>query len=167
MTLAILFESVGAGEWLVLLAVVLIVVGPKRLPATARKFGQHYAKFRRAAENFKRQLLEMDTEITNAVADAEKEVENAAKDMDPDLAPPDPSEYGGFDESEHDYGGYESEGQTSEPTPSEETPAPSEQPAPSEKPMIPPEQSKPTEKPAASLAGIKITVSPAPKPTEG
>lgn len=63
MTLAFIFESAGVGEWFVLLAVVLIVVGPKRLPATARKLGTYYAKFRRAAENFKRQLLDMDTEF--------------------------------------------------------------------------------------------------------
>ncbi len=63
---AFIFDSVGFGEWFVLLAVILIVVGPRRLPETARKFGQYYAKFRRAAESFKRQLLEMDTEISRA-----------------------------------------------------------------------------------------------------
>lgn len=81
MTLAIIFESVGVGEWFVLLAVVLIVVGPKRLPSTARKFGHYYSKFRRAAEGFKRQLLEMDTEITNAVNEAEAAAENEMKDV--------------------------------------------------------------------------------------
>jgi len=106
MTLAILFESVGAGEWLVLLAVVLIVVGPKRLPATARKFGQHYSKFRRAAESFKRQLLEMDSELTNAVRDVQNEVDAATKEVSEDLSglngAPDPEEYGGY----ADYGDY-------------------------------------------------------------
>ena len=66
MTLAVIFDSIGFGEWFVLLAVVLIVVGPKRLPSAARTFGQYYSKFRRAAENFKRQLLDMDTEFTKA-----------------------------------------------------------------------------------------------------
>ena len=72
MTLAVIFDSVGVGEWFVLLAVVLIVVGPKRLPSAARTFGQYYSKFRRAAENFKRQLLDMDTEFTKAVEEADK-----------------------------------------------------------------------------------------------
>ena len=76
MTLAFLFNDVGAGEWLVLLAVILVVVGPKRLPEVARKFGQYYSKFRRAAENFKRQLLDMDSEFSRAV----HEVEQVAKD---------------------------------------------------------------------------------------
>ena len=141
MTLAIIFESVGAGEWLVLLAVLLVVVGPSRLPSTARKFGQYYAKFRRAAEGFKRQLLEMDTEINNAVREAEQQVEDAAKEVDPDLAPPDPSEYGGY-EDYADYGGYDPAG---EPEKSAEP----------EKPAEPEPEKKPSN-------GIKITVSPAP-----
>ena len=77
MTLAVVFDSVGVGEWFVLLAVVLIVVGPKNLPSTIRKFGNYYAKFRRAAESFKRQLMEMDTELNNAINVAEKEVKDA------------------------------------------------------------------------------------------
>ena len=80
---AFIFDSVGFGEWFLLLAVVLIVVGPKRLPETARKLGQYYAKFRRAAEGFKRQLLDMDTEFAKAAEEAEKaanEIANEVKD---------------------------------------------------------------------------------------
>jgi len=80
--LAFLFESVGFGEWFVLLAVVLVVVGPRRLPAAARTFGQHYSKFRRAAENFKRQIMDMDTEITNAVREVEDAVDAAERSVD-------------------------------------------------------------------------------------
>ena len=79
MTLAIIFDSVGAGEWLLLLAVLLVVMGPKRLPGAIRTFGNHYAKFRRAAETFKRQLMEMDTEFDRAVDAAAREAEEAAK----------------------------------------------------------------------------------------
>ena len=80
MAFAFLFESAGFGEWFVLLAVVLIVVGPKRLPATARKLGQYYSKFRRAAENFKRQLLDMDTEFDRFTREAEQSAENLIPD---------------------------------------------------------------------------------------
>ena len=79
MTFAIIFDSVGAGEWLVLLAVLLVVIGPRRLPETARKFGAYYAKFRRAAESFKRQLLEMDYEMERELKKVEREAEEAAK----------------------------------------------------------------------------------------
>ena len=77
MTLAILFDSVGAGEWLVLLAVLLVVMGPKRLPSTARKIGAYYSKFRRAADSFKRQLMDMDAEFERAARDAGKAAEDA------------------------------------------------------------------------------------------
>ena len=79
MTLAIIFDSVGAGEWLVLLAVLLVVIGPQRLPATARKIGSYYSKFRRAAESFKRQLMDMDLEMERELQKAEQEVEAAVK----------------------------------------------------------------------------------------
>jgi len=88
MTLAIIFDSVGFGEWFVLLAVVLIVVGPRRLPETARKIGQYYSKFRRAADSFKRQLMDMDTEFTNTVRDAANEVKEAARDMSAEFTAP-------------------------------------------------------------------------------
>lgn len=77
--LALIFDSVGAGEWLVLLAVLLIVMGPKRLPATARKLGAYYSKFRRAADSFKRQIMEMDYELEREARRAEQELEEAAK----------------------------------------------------------------------------------------
>lgn len=77
MAFAVLFDSVGFGEWFVLLAVVLVVVGPRNLPSTARKIGSYYSRFRRAAESFKRQLLEMDTEFDNAVSSAAKGAESS------------------------------------------------------------------------------------------
>ena len=77
MTRAFIFDSVGFGEWFVLLAVVVVVVGPKRLPETARKLGQWYARLCRAAEGFKRQLMDMDADVTRAAADAKREAEDA------------------------------------------------------------------------------------------
>lgn len=75
--LAIIFDSIGAGEWLVLLAVLLVVMGPKRLPSTARKIGSYYSKFRRAAESFKRQLMDMDLEMERELRKAEDEARSA------------------------------------------------------------------------------------------
>lgn len=57
---AFIFGSAGAGEWIVLFIVVLIVVGPKRLPDVARKLGRMMEMFRRAADEFKRQIMTMD-----------------------------------------------------------------------------------------------------------
>ena len=70
MSFAFIFESVGGTEWFVLLGVILIVVGPKNLPAAARKLGQVMANLRRAADEFKRQLMTMDQEVRSTVNDA-------------------------------------------------------------------------------------------------
>jgi len=70
MTFAFIFETVGGTEWLVLLGVVLIIVGPKNLPAAARKMGQIMSTLRRAADEFKRQVMSMDQEVTKTVSDA-------------------------------------------------------------------------------------------------
>ena len=59
---AFLLDSAGAGEWIVLFVVILIVVGPKRLPAVARKLGRTMEMFRRAADEFKSQIMTMDQE---------------------------------------------------------------------------------------------------------
>ena len=73
MTFAFIFESVGGTEWLVLLGVVLIVVGPKNLPSAARKLGSIMSTLRRAADEFKRQLLSMDEEFRKAVDEGEND----------------------------------------------------------------------------------------------
>ena len=81
--LAFLFDSVGFGEWFVLLAVVLIVVGPNRLPETARKIGRVYSRLRQAADSLKRQLMEMDSELDRQV-DATSQAVKKASDVDCD-----------------------------------------------------------------------------------
>ncbi len=69
MSFAFIFGDVGSTEWAVLLGVILIVVGPKNLPSAARKLGQIMAKLRRAADEFKRQLMSMDQEVRSTVND--------------------------------------------------------------------------------------------------
>jgi sec-independent protein translocase protein TatB len=76
------FDSVGGGEWLVLLAVVLIVVGPRNLPAAARKMGQILSQLRRAADEFKRQIMTMDQEMEKVVSDVKKDYIDVAEDVD-------------------------------------------------------------------------------------
>ena len=70
---AFVFDSVSGGEWLVLLAVILIIVGPKNLPSAARKVGEIMSKLRRAADEFKRQLMTMDEEMRKTADDIKKE----------------------------------------------------------------------------------------------
>ena len=78
MSFAFIFDSVGGTEWFVLLGVVLIVVGPKNLPSAARKLGQVMSNLRRAADEFKRQLLSMDQEVRKTVDDAVSDVTSSS-----------------------------------------------------------------------------------------
>ena len=105
MTFAIIFDSVGAGEWLVLLAVLLVVMGPKRLPSTARTIGSYYSKFRRAADSFKRQLMDMDYEMEREIEKARREAEAAMSVPD---EPPEFSE--GLGGADADPGGTDANG---------------------------------------------------------
>lgn len=60
MALAFIFDGVGAGEWLVLLAVLLVVSGPEKLPGTARAIARGWTRLRRAGDKFLRELMEGD-----------------------------------------------------------------------------------------------------------
>lgn len=114
--LAFIFDSAGFGEWFVLLAVVLIVVGPKKLPGAARKLGQFYNRFRRAAEGFKRQIMDMDAEIDRIAADTMRAADDAFK-VEGDEAKAEPAA-----EPEVEpvpYPGHEPVPETSEPAASE------------------------------------------------
>ena len=77
MAFALIFSDVGVGEWFVLLAVVLVVVGPKRLPSAARTLGRWYSRISRVAESFRRQLMEMEAEAGKITDAAGNEIEGA------------------------------------------------------------------------------------------
>lgn len=154
MSLAFIFSDVGAGEWFVLLAVVLVVMGPRRLPGAARKFGAYYSKFRRAADAFRRQLLEMDTEIDNAISSAERDAASAftVDDGPGGGGSSDDPDYGyGHDYS--DYDGVPGAGGDAGDAAGSAAAADSAAAAPAE-----PQARKPRD-----MSAIKVTVSPAPK----
>lgn len=73
---AFVFDNVSFGEWTVLLVVFLIVMGPRKIPQTARTLGNYYSKLRRAAESFKRQLMDMETELNKAAEEIGSEVKD-------------------------------------------------------------------------------------------
>ena len=117
------FDSVGGGEWLVLLAVVLIVVGPRNLPAAARKMGQILSQLRRAADEFKRQIMTMDQEMEKTVNDVKKDYIDVAEDVDKTVSEAasvgegdgsDPELGDGGDRAYDDYGedGYDETGES-------------------------------------------------------
>lgn len=101
--MAFLTSSVGAGEWIVLFAVVLVVVGPRRLPEVARKLGRTMEMFRRAADEFKEQLMSMDQEINKDISDSTTDVkiDGVEGDQAPDQTY-NPSSYG-YDEGAYNH----------------------------------------------------------------
>jgi Tat protein translocase TatB subunit len=54
-------------EILVILIVAVIVLGPKRLPETARKLGRWIGLFKQASEEFKKELMTMDRAVNDTL----------------------------------------------------------------------------------------------------
>ena len=64
--------GIGMPELLLILALALIVLGPKKLPELARALGKGMAEFRRATDDLKDELRQMEHEIDDSSAGATK-----------------------------------------------------------------------------------------------
>ena len=78
--------GLGIGEFVLVLVVALIVLGPKQLPKVARQLGRA-RKFKRAAREFQNTLSEVDLdkeveEYKSRVADLQKDVEKTLQEPD-------------------------------------------------------------------------------------
>ena len=85
--------GIGMPEFLLILVVALIVIGPKKLPDLARSLGKAMGEFKKAAREFKDTMdVEKDVkeikEIKQSVADTWKE---AVREVDPVDAAPSPA----------------------------------------------------------------------------
>ena len=174
MSFAFIFDSVGGTEWFVLLGVVLIVVGPRNLPSAARKLGQMMTNLRRAADEFKRQLMSMDQEVRkevdNAIADNSSSTSSAAEATSDSTATdeggnpyPEGSPYPGhedfYDETSYDDYGYgDSPDGDDSSTTGEDSSSGGDEVSP-EPPAEPAQPPPPTEE---ELRRVTITVSAAP-----
>lgn len=67
--------GIGMPELLLILALALIVLGPKKLPELARALGKGMAEFRRATDDLKDELRQMEHEIDDSSTDATKKDE--------------------------------------------------------------------------------------------
>ena len=54
--------GIGATELVVIFAIALIVLGPKRLPELARSLGRGIAEFRRASTDLQREFMDASSE---------------------------------------------------------------------------------------------------------
>ena len=58
--------GIGMPELLLILAIALIVLGPKKLPDLARALGKGMAEFRRATDELKDEFRQMEHEIEDS-----------------------------------------------------------------------------------------------------
>lgn len=115
------FGSIGGGEVLLILALALLVFGPRRIPEIGKTIGKTLAEFRKATGEFKSSLekeieVEKIEEVTHDVREARAELTAVAREV-----------------SGLGAAGIEAAGDTSAPRPPQPSePAPDAEPAPSD-----------------------------------
>lgn len=76
--------NVGGAEFLVILLVALLVLGPNKLPQAARQVGHFLGEFRRIADGFQQELkTAMDTEAPDKAAKPAKPAKPKEKPQSP------------------------------------------------------------------------------------
>jgi TatA/E family protein of Tat protein translocase len=84
--------GIGMPELLLILALALIVLGPKKLPEVARALGKGMAEFRRATDELKDEFRQLENEPPESSAqESEKHDSRIAKQADASAASPAPS----------------------------------------------------------------------------
>lgn len=53
-----MFGKIGAGEIILVLAIILLVFGPTKLPALAKSIGQAFSEFRKSAKGIAKEFDE-------------------------------------------------------------------------------------------------------------
>lgn len=81
--------DIGLSELLIIMAVALIVLGPKKLPEVARSLGRGLAQFRRASEDLRRSILVDDEPLERDKSTEALPYSSAYRRLDP---PPDETE---------------------------------------------------------------------------
>ena len=107
--------GIGMSELFLILAVALIVVGPKKMPEIARLLGRGFSEFRKASQTL-REAIDVQSEkagfkgafsdIKDTVADAVSEVPKPGHEPSPSAfvqptGGPEPDETAGTDEKNH------------------------------------------------------------------
>jgi len=75
--------GIGMPEMLLILAVALIVIGPKKLPDLAKSLGRALGEFKRATSDFK-ESLEIDSELR----DVRKTFDDVGRDIEVEATSP-------------------------------------------------------------------------------
>jgi Tat protein translocase TatB subunit len=86
--------NVGAGELLVILLIALIVLGPEKLPDTARKIGNVMGELRRMSSGFQEEMRSAMDDVTRPPLEAVKDEpvkDETADESEPKAKPDDPA----------------------------------------------------------------------------
>jgi len=78
--------GIGMTELVVIFAIALIVLGPKRLPELARSLGRGIAEFRRASNDLRREFMD----ATDEARVAPQQLADATQQTPPPAAPEPP-----------------------------------------------------------------------------
>jgi sec-independent protein translocase protein TatA len=82
------FGAPGPSEWVLILVIVLVLFGAKKLPELARSLGQSMNEFRKAREDFDKELHAAGTEIKGAVQPPYQAAQNQQPYQPPQSPPP-------------------------------------------------------------------------------
>jgi len=83
--------GLGMPEILMILAIALIVIGPKKLPDLAKTLGHAMGEFKRSAQDFKRSIdVETTVKDMKDIADPKVDLEEIIKDTNTKDEPPEP-----------------------------------------------------------------------------
>lgn len=82
--------GIGATELIVIFAIALIVLGPKRLPELARSLGRGIAEFRRASMDLRREFMDASEEAHSAPPQVGEGAPTATPPSAPSPAPAPP-----------------------------------------------------------------------------
>ncbi|MDP4273879.1 MAG: twin-arginine translocase TatA/TatE family subunit [Bacteroidota bacterium] len=73
--------GVSGGEILIIMLVVLVLFGSKKMPDLARGLGKGYQEFKRATDDIKREILENTSDIVNEVNDLKSDLQGGITDF--------------------------------------------------------------------------------------
>jgi Tat protein translocase TatB subunit len=80
--------GIGMPELLLILALALIVLGPKKLPELARALGKGMAELRRATEDLKDEFRRVESEMEDSSSGATKKDDPYLSETQLDSTPP-------------------------------------------------------------------------------
>ena len=85
------FTTPGPSEWMLILIIVLVLFGAKKLPEIARSLGQSMSEFRKAREEFDKELKQAGQGINGQPQSAQSQITQPSAPTNPPSQPTQPS----------------------------------------------------------------------------